>query len=56
MGCWPGCPNLQAIFSVGAGVDHVLQDTRLPDVPIARESWWRRTLTQHMVEYVVCGG
>lgn len=44
-------PNLQAIFSVGAGVDHVLQDTRLPDVPIARVV--AQNLTQHMVEYVV---
>lgn len=44
-------PNLQAVFSVGAGVDHVLQDARLPDVPIARVV--AQNLTQHMVEYVV---
>jgi glyoxylate/hydroxypyruvate reductase A len=29
-------PQLEAIFSLGAGVDHVLSDPRLPDVPIAR--------------------
>jgi glyoxylate/hydroxypyruvate reductase A len=44
-------PNLQAVFSVGAGVDHIFSDTRLPDVPIGRVV--ARNLTQHMVEYVV---
>ena len=29
-------PNLKAIFSLGAGVDHVLEDPRLPDAPIVR--------------------
>lgn len=29
-------PNLKAIFSLGAGVDHLLVDDDLPDVPIAR--------------------
>jgi glyoxylate/hydroxypyruvate reductase A len=29
-------PKLEAIFSLGAGVDHILSDPRLPDVPIAR--------------------
>ena len=29
-------PNLKAIFSLGAGVDHLLGDPHLPDVPIAR--------------------
>jgi glyoxylate/hydroxypyruvate reductase len=29
-------PNLAAIFSLGAGVDHILSDPRLPDAPIAR--------------------
>ena len=29
-------PRLEAIFSLGAGVDHILSDPRLPDVPIAR--------------------
>ena len=44
-------PNLRAIFSIGAGVDHVLSDPGLPDVPIVRVV--DRNLTQHMVEYVV---
>jgi glyoxylate/hydroxypyruvate reductase len=29
-------PNLKAIFSLGAGVDHMFDDPRLPDVPIVR--------------------
>ncbi len=44
-------PNLRAIFSVGAGVDHVLNDPGLPDVPIVRVV--DANLTQHMIEYVV---
>ncbi|MCX8570247.1 2-hydroxyacid dehydrogenase [Aminobacter sp. MET-1] len=44
-------PNLKAIFSIGAGVDHVFADTTLPDVPIVRVV--ADNLTQHMVEYVL---
>lgn len=44
-------PNLRAIFSIGAGVDHVLADTALPDVPIVRIV--ADNLTQHMAEYVL---
>jgi glyoxylate/hydroxypyruvate reductase A len=29
-------PNLKAIFSLGAGVDHLFLDSKLPDVPIVR--------------------
>ena len=29
-------PNLKAIFSLGAGVDHLLHDPALPHVPVAR--------------------
>ena len=29
-------PNLKAVFSLGAGVDHLLSDAALPDVPIVR--------------------
>lgn len=29
-------PNLQAIFSLGAGVDHVFDDPHLPEAPIVR--------------------
>ncbi|MCO5063671.1 MAG: glyoxylate/hydroxypyruvate reductase A [Rhizobiaceae bacterium] len=46
-----GLPNLKAIFSIGAGVDHVLADPTLPDVPIVRVI--DPNLTQHMVEYIV---
>jgi len=31
-----GLPNLKAIFWIGAGVDRLLEDPALPDVPIAR--------------------
>lgn len=44
-------PNLKAIFSLGAGVDHVFQDTQLPDVPIVRVV--SPDLTNRMSEYVV---
>ncbi|KQT44495.1 glyoxylate/hydroxypyruvate reductase A [Aureimonas sp. Leaf454] len=44
-------PNLQAIFSIGAGVDHILRDQTLPDVPIARIV--AEDLTGRMSEYVV---
>lgn len=44
-------PNLRAIFSVGAGVDHIFADTTIPDVPIVKVV--ADNLTQHMTEYVV---
>lgn len=43
-------PNLKAIFSAGAGVDHILGDKTLPDVPIVRVV--DPNLTQHMVEFI----
>ncbi len=44
-------PNLKCIFSIGAGVDHLLQDPDLPDgVPIVRMV--EPELTQGMSEYV----
>lgn len=43
-------PNLQAIFSIGAGVDNVLNDTDLPDVPLVR--FVDPNLTMRMSEYV----
>lgn len=43
-------PNLRAIFSIGAGVDHILSDPTLPDVPIIRVV--DPNLTQHMIEYI----
>lgn len=44
-------PNLKAIFSLGAGVDHLLRDPQLPDLPIARIV--DPDLTMRMVGYVV---
>ena len=44
-------PSLKAIFSLGAGVDHIFALSRLPDVPIARIV--DRDLTMRMTEYVV---
>lgn len=44
-------PNLRAIFSLGAGVDHLLGDPKLPDVPIVRIV--DPDLTARMTEYVV---
>jgi glyoxylate/hydroxypyruvate reductase len=46
-----GLPNLRAIFSLGAGVDHLLRDASLPDVPIVRIV--DPDLTMRMTEYVV---
>ncbi|MCB1452373.1 MAG: glyoxylate/hydroxypyruvate reductase A [Rhizobiaceae bacterium] len=44
-------PNLRAIFSIGAGVDHLFVDPGLPDVPIVRVV--AENLTQYMREYIV---
>lgn len=46
-----GFPNLKAVFSLGAGVDHLLADKNLPDVPIARIV--DPDLTSRMSEWVV---
>lgn len=43
-------PNLRAIFSLGAGVDHFILQEDLPDVPIVRVV--SRDLTQRMTEWV----
>ncbi|MGZ5835185.1 MAG: 2-hydroxyacid dehydrogenase [Xanthobacteraceae bacterium] len=43
--------GLKAIFSLGAGVDHLLADPKLPDVPIVRIV--DPDLTHRMTEYVV---
>lgn len=50
-GSLAGLPNLAAIFSLGAGVDHLFADDRLPDVAIARVV--DPDLTTRMSEYVV---
>jgi glyoxylate/hydroxypyruvate reductase A len=44
-------PNLKAIFSLGAGVDHLTNDPKLPDVPVARIV--DPDLTHRMTEFVV---
>lgn len=44
-------PHLKAIFSLGAGVDHVLADPALPAVPVVRIV--DPDLTMRMTEYVV---
>lgn len=43
-------PNLKAVFSIGAGVDHLFTDPGLPEVPIVRVV--ADNLTQYMTEYV----
>lgn len=50
-GALAGLPNLSVIFSLGAGVDHLFADSRLPDVPIARVV--DPDLTTRMSEYIV---
>lgn len=44
-------PNLKAVFSLGAGVDHLMGDPSLPDVPVVRIV--DPDLTKRMCEYVV---
>jgi glyoxylate/hydroxypyruvate reductase A len=43
--------NLQAIFSLGAGVDHLISDAHLPQVPVLRVV--DGNLTARMSEYIV---
>jgi glyoxylate/hydroxypyruvate reductase len=50
-GALAGFPNLKAVFSLGAGVDHILNDPTLPDVPVVRIV--DPDLTMRMTEYVV---
>ena len=50
-GCSRELPNLKAIFSLGAGVDHLIGDPTLPDLPVVRIV--DPDLTMRMTEYVV---
>jgi glyoxylate/hydroxypyruvate reductase A len=50
-GLLPKLPGLQAIFSLGAGVDHLLADPDLPPVPLVRIV--DPDLTLRMTEYVI---
>jgi glyoxylate/hydroxypyruvate reductase len=49
-GLLAGFPRLKLIFSLGAGVDHILADSALPDLPIVRIV--DADLTMRMSEYV----
>src|SRR5436190_6800426 len=44
-------PNLRVIFNLGAGVDALMADSSLPDVPLVRVAV--TDLTERMTEYVV---
>ena len=44
-------PNLRVIFNLGAGVDALMADTSLPDLPLVRIAV--PDLTERMTEYVV---
>lgn len=44
-------PNLKAILSLGAGIDSMIQDSTLPDVPLARMV--DPSMTSTMAEYVM---
>ena len=46
-----GFPNLRVIFNLGAGVDALMADRSLPDVPLVRVAV--ADLTDRMAEYVV---
>jgi glyoxylate/hydroxypyruvate reductase len=50
-GALAGLPNLEVIFSLGAGVDHLVADPALPDRPIVRVV--DPDLTERMSEWVV---
>lgn len=49
-GIFTSSPNLKAIFSLGAGVDAILKDSTLPDVPVVRII--DADLTMRMTEWV----
>lgn len=44
-------PNLELVVSVGAGVDHLIRDPELPDVPVVR--YVDPDLSSRMTSYVV---
>jgi glyoxylate/hydroxypyruvate reductase A len=50
-GSLSGLPNLDVIFSLGAGVDHLMTYPDLPEVPVVRIA--QDDLTHRMSEYVV---
>lgn len=50
-GALAGLPNLKVIFSLGAGVDHVFRDAKVPNVPVVRVV--SNDLTNRMSEYII---
>jgi glyoxylate/hydroxypyruvate reductase len=50
-GLLAGLPNLKAVINLGAGVDHLLADPALPQVPLARVA--HADLTRRVTEYVM---
>ena len=50
-GALAGLPNLKVIFSLGAGVDHVFRDAKIPNVPVVRVV--SNDLTNRMSEYII---
>ena len=50
-GALAGFPNLRVIFNLGAGVDALMADASLPDLPLVRVAVG--DLTMRMTEYVV---
>lgn len=50
VGALKNFPNLELIVSVGAGVDHLMKDPELPDVPVVR--YVDTDLTGRMVAYI----
>lgn len=51
LGVLKAFPNLELIISVGAGVDHLMKDPELPNVPVVR--YVDPDLTNRMVSYLV---
>ena len=49
-GLFARLPNLKVMFSIGAGVDHMLKDPSLPDLPLVR--FVDASLTSRMSEWV----
>ncbi len=49
-GLFATMPDLKVMFSVGAGVDHMLEDKSLPDLPLVR--FVDQSLTSRMSEWI----
>ena len=49
-GLFASMPDLKVMFSIGAGVDHILQDPTLPDLPLVR--FVDASLTSRMSEWI----